>query len=49
MSADTRKPVLVVGLGRFGGAVARRLASMGTEVLGVDREPRSGAGTMPSI
>lgn len=39
MSADTRKPVLVVGLGRFGGAVARRLASMGTEVLGVDSNP----------
>lgn len=39
MSADTRKPVLVVGLGRFGGAVARRLASMGTEVLGVDSDP----------
>lgn len=39
MSVDTRKPVLVVGLGRFGGAVARRLASMGTEVLGVDRDP----------
>jgi trk system potassium uptake protein len=39
LSADTRKPVLVVGLGRFGGAVARRLASMGTEVLGVDRHP----------
>lgn len=39
MSADTRKPVLVVGLGRFGGAVARRLASLGTEVLGVDSNP----------
>jgi trk system potassium uptake protein TrkA len=39
LSADTRKPVLVVGLGRFGGAVARRLASMGTEVLGVDMSP----------
>lgn len=39
MSDDTRKPVLVVGLGRFGGAVARRLASMGTEVLGVDSNP----------
>ncbi len=38
MSADSRKPVLVVGLGRFGGAVARRLASMGTEVLGVDSD-----------
>ena len=40
MSADKRKPVLVVGLGRFGGAVARRLASMGTEVLGVDADPQ---------
>jgi trk system potassium uptake protein TrkA len=39
LSADTRKPVLVVGLGRFGGAVARRLATMGTEVLGVDSNP----------
>jgi trk system potassium uptake protein TrkA len=39
LSADTRKPVLVVGLGRFGGAVARRLASLGTEVLGVDSNP----------
>lgn len=40
MSADTRKPVLVVGLGRFGGAVARKLAQMGTEVLGVDADPQ---------
>jgi trk system potassium uptake protein TrkA len=39
LSADTRKPVLVVGLGRFGGAVARMLARMGTEVLGVDCVP----------
>ena len=39
MSADSRKPVLVVGLGRFGGSVALRLASMGTEVLGVDCDP----------
>lgn len=40
MSADKRKPVLVVGLGRFGGAVARKLASMGTEVLGIDADPQ---------
>lgn len=40
MSADKRKPVLVVGLGRFGGAVARTLTSMGSEVLGVDSDPQ---------
>ncbi len=36
MSADKRKPVLVIGLGRFGGAVARTLERMGHEVLAVD-------------
>lgn len=36
MSASKRKPVLVVGLGRFGGAVAGTLSKMGTEVLGID-------------
>lgn len=36
MSANKRKPVLVVGLGRFGGAVARTLENMGHEVLGAD-------------
>lgn len=35
MSAK-RKPVLVIGLGRFGGAVAQSLERMGHEVLGVD-------------
>ncbi|MBL0967155.1 MAG: NAD-binding protein [Blastomonas sp.] len=39
MSADKRKPVLVVGLGRFGGAVARTLTNMGSEVLGIDSNP----------
>lgn len=39
MSADKRKPVLVVGLGRFGGAVARTLTNMGSEVLGIDSDP----------
>lgn len=36
MSADPRKPVLVIGLGRFGSAVAATLERMGHEVLGVD-------------
>ena len=38
MSAK-RKPVLVIGLGRFGGAVARSLERMGHEVLGADTVP----------
>lgn len=40
MSADRRKPVLVIGLGRFGSAVAHSLMRMGHEVLGVDANPR---------
>lgn len=40
MSAKNRRPVLVIGLGRFGGAVARTLERMGHEVLGADAEPR---------
>ncbi|MHB9880951.1 potassium channel family protein [Pacificimonas sp. ICDLI1SI03] len=40
MSAKKRKPVLVVGLGRFGGAVARTLENMGHEVLGADCDPK---------
>lgn len=39
MSADPRKPVLVIGLGRFGSAVAETLERMGHEVLGVDADP----------
>ena len=38
MSADRRNPVLVVGLGRFGGAVATSLERMGHEVLGADSD-----------
>lgn len=38
MSADPRKPVLVIGLGRFGSAVAATLERMGHEVLGVDAD-----------
>lgn len=37
MSAK-RKPVLVIGLGRFGSAVAEALERMGHEVLGVDMD-----------
>lgn len=39
MSAEKRNPVLVIGLGRFGGSVARSLERMGHEVLGVDADP----------
>ena len=35
-NAKRRHPVIVVGLGRFGGAVAQTLERMGHEVLGVD-------------
>lgn len=38
MSAKKRNPVLVIGLGRFGGSVARTLERMGHEVLGVDHD-----------
>jgi trk system potassium uptake protein TrkA len=34
----TAAPVMVIGLGRFGTAVARSLARMGHEVLGVDQD-----------
>ncbi len=39
MLADKRKPVLVIGLGRFGQAVAKSLGRMGHEVLGLDSDP----------
>lgn len=35
--ADTRTPVLVIGLGRFGRSVALALAAEGTEVMVIDR------------
>lgn len=40
MSADTREPVLVIGLGRFGSSVALALEKMGHEVLATDNDPR---------
>lgn len=39
MSAERREPVIVIGLGRFGSAVACTLERMGHEVLGVDTDP----------
>ncbi|GLZ12698.1 potassium transporter [Actinomadura sp. NBRC 104425] len=39
--ADTRHdPVVVIGLGRFGTALALELAARGTEVLAIDRRPK---------
>ena len=38
MSAERKNPVLVVGLGRVGSAVAGSLMRMGHEVLGVDSD-----------
>ena len=40
MSAKHRKPILVIGLGRFGAAVAETLERMGHEVLGADVDAR---------
>ena len=40
MSAEAKQPVLVIGLGRFGSAVAMSLMRMGHEVLAVDTDER---------
>ena len=37
---ETTDTVVVVGLGRFGGAVAESLVNLGHEVLGIDSDPR---------
>lgn len=39
MSANKRRSALVVGLGRFGTAVAERLTTLGWDVAGVDIDP----------
>ena len=49
MSVNKRRPVLVIGLGRFGGAVARALERMGHEVLGVDTDARLVQAFAPEI
>jgi trk system potassium uptake protein TrkA len=39
--ADTRsETVVVIGLGRFGTALAAELTTLGTEVLGIDSDPK---------
>ncbi|MFI6129538.1 potassium channel family protein [Micromonospora sp. NPDC051141] len=39
--AETRtEPVVVIGLGRFGSALALELVNRGTEVLGIDHRPK---------
>lgn len=40
MSDEPKQPVLVIGMGRFGSAVAMSLMRMGHEVLGVDTDER---------
>ncbi len=40
MPAEAGSQILVVGLGRFGGALAQELVALGFEVLGVDLEER---------
>ncbi len=40
MASSSEMPVIVVGLGRFGGAVADTLTQLGHEVLAVDGDPR---------
>ncbi len=37
----SRKQVVVIGLGRFGESVARALAEMGHEVMGLDKDERA--------
>lgn len=52
MSAKRRNPVLVIGLGRFGGAIANTLERMGHEVLGADTSPdrvRQFAGNLTQV
>ncbi|MEZ5266481.1 MAG: TrkA family potassium uptake protein [Acidimicrobiales bacterium] len=39
-SSTAKTPVLVVGLGRFGGAVATELEALGFEVLGADTDAK---------
>ncbi|MFY1698331.1 MULTISPECIES: potassium channel family protein [unclassified Solwaraspora] len=44
MAEKRNEPVVVIGLGRFGGALAMELTSRGTEVLGIDGDPRTTQG-----
>jgi trk system potassium uptake protein TrkA len=40
LAESRNEPVVVIGLGRFGGALAVELVSRGTEVLGVDSQAK---------
>jgi trk system potassium uptake protein len=37
---DTEKEFAIIGLGRFGSSLARRLTALGNSVLGIDIDPR---------
>lgn len=46
------EPVVIIGLGRFGGSIAAELVSSGTEVLAIDSRPKvvqSFASTLPHV
>ncbi|MCM0678853.1 TrkA family potassium uptake protein [Micromonospora phytophila] len=52
MAEVRTEPVVVIGLGRFGSALARELARRGTEVLGIDNRPKvvqSLVGQLPHV
>ncbi|HEX9833727.1 MAG TPA: NAD-binding protein, partial [Mycobacterium sp.] len=38
--AERNEPVVVIGLGRFGSAIALELTRRGTEVLAIDQSPK---------
>lgn len=40
MADRHNEPVVVIGLGRFGGAIAQELTRRGTEVLAIDQSPK---------
>ncbi len=40
MASGSSSPILVIGLGRFGGALAETLMNLGHEVLAVDADPK---------
>lgn len=52
MAERDTEPVVVIGLGRFGSALALELARRGTEVLGIDNRPKvvqSMVGQLPHV
>ena len=49
MADHQMEPTVVIGLGRFGGAVARQLAAQGTEVLAIDSSEKAVASVSGQI